>query len=150
VRQLVLGVGEPTSASASCVRRFRSARVSLAPNTRSTARCTLSKHDSHGSSEWFWNTTPRSGPGPAISRPAHSITPDVGFSRPATRLSSVVLPQPEWPISVMNSPRSTDRSMSRSATKGPFFVLNVIATLSTWTNSVVPTGSAVCGRAKLE
>ncbi len=33
-----------------------------------------------------------------------SSTPVVGLVRPAIRLSSVDLPQPEWPISAMNSP----------------------------------------------
>ena len=65
---------------------------------------TFSKQVSQGSSEWFWNTTARSGPGPAISRPSHSSTPLVGSVRPAIRLSSVDLPQPEWPISETTSP----------------------------------------------
>ena len=41
----------------------------------------------------------------------------MGASSPATRLSSVDLPQPEWPISVTNSPLATVREMSRSASK---------------------------------
>jgi len=101
-----------TSSSAFSVRVVNFAFGSVAPNTRSTARWTFSKHVSHGSSEWFWNTTPRSGPGPAISRPAQICTPLVGWSRPATRLSSVDLPQPEWPISATNSPSAIVRLMS--------------------------------------
>jgi hypothetical protein len=38
----------------------------------------LSKQVSQGSSEWFWNTTARSGPGPLISLLAHSSAPLVG------------------------------------------------------------------------
>jgi hypothetical protein len=36
-----------------------------------------------------------------------SSTPVVGVVSPATRFSSVLLPQPEWPISVTNSPLAT-------------------------------------------
>src|SRR5712672_2959977 len=57
-----------------------------------------------GSSEWFWNTTPRSGPGPVISRLARKTWPSLGSSSPATMLSSVDLPQPECPISETKSP----------------------------------------------
>jgi hypothetical protein len=73
---------------------------SLAAKTRSTARWTFSKHVSHGSSEWFWKTTARSGPGAAISRSSQRRTPLVGRVSPAMRLSSVDLPQPDWPIRV--------------------------------------------------
>ncbi len=99
----------PTSASAASVRARSAARFSVPPNTRSTARCTFSKQVSQGSSEWFWNTTARSGPGPAISRLAHSRVPAVGVVRPATRLSKVDLPHPEWPIRATNSPLATVR-----------------------------------------
>ena len=84
-----------------------------------------------------------------ISRPAHSSTPVVASMRPAIRLSSVDLPQPEWPISAMNSPFCTDRSMSRKATNGPRLVANVMPTFSTCTYSEVPTASCVCGLAML-
>ena len=118
----------PTRASAASVRCFSCARDSVAANTRSTARCTFSKALSQGSSEWFWNTTARSGPGAAISRLSHSSTPSVGNVSPAIRLSSVLLPQPEWPISVTNSPCATSRSISRSAWKRPLRVANTIST----------------------
>src|SRR6266850_8381440 len=59
---------------------------------------------------------------------ARRIVPPVGFSRPATRLSSVLLPQPEWPISVTNSPLRICRSMPVSATKSPFLVSKVLST----------------------
>ena len=49
----------PTSSSAARVRSASRARLSLPPNTRSTARCTFWKQVSQGSREWFWNTTAR-------------------------------------------------------------------------------------------
>src|SRR6185369_3822816 len=99
----------PTRARAASVRALSRAPDSAPPNTRSTARYTFSKQVSHGSSEWFWNTTPRSGPGPAISRLAQIRLPRVGVVRPAIRLSKVDLPQPEWPISATNSPLAVVR-----------------------------------------
>jgi hypothetical protein len=95
--------------------------LSVAPNTRSTARYTFSKQVSQGSSEWFWNTTARSGDGPAISRLAQIRAPWWAWSGPASRFSSVDLPQPEWPISVMNSPlrhRQVDVGAAREAPLG--------------------------------
>lgn len=117
--RLCAACARPTSASASSVRSFSRARPSRPPKTRSTPRCTFSKQLSQGSSEWFWNTTARSGPGPAISLLSASSTPCVGRARPAMRFSSVLLPQPEWPIRVTNSPLATARSMPCSATKRP-------------------------------
>jgi hypothetical protein len=38
----------------------------------------LSKQVSHGSSEWFWKTTARSGPGPAISGYRTAVRPRWG------------------------------------------------------------------------
>src|SRR5574341_421065 len=96
----------PTSSSAAWVRSLR-----RSANTLSTAKYTLPWQVSHGSSEWFWNTTPRSGPGPAMCLPARSTVPAVGLRSPATTLSSVLLPQPEWPMSVTNSPLRITRSM---------------------------------------
>jgi len=125
--RLAAACAMPTSSSAAWVRCFSSVRDSRGPNTRSTARCTFSKQVSQGSREWFWNTTARSGPGAAISRLSHSSTPPVGRISPAMRLSSVDLPQPEWPIKVMNSPRATSRSISRSAWNRPFLVVNTIS-----------------------
>ncbi|MCY1512399.1 hypothetical protein D9M68_468580 [compost metagenome] len=119
----------PTSASAASVRSRSCALFSVAANTRSTARYTFSKQVSQGSSEWFWNTTARSGPGPLISLLAHSSTPCVGVVSPAMRFSSVDLPQPECPMSVTNSPLATFRFTSRSATKRPFGVLKACSTL---------------------
>ena len=135
----------PTSASAASVRALSCARFSVAAKTRSTPRKTFSWQVSQGSSEWFWNTTARSGPGPAISRPAHSSTPCVGRVRPAMRLSRVDLPQPEWPISATNSPLATVRWMSRRAWKLPLGVLKVCSTswMSMNLRSVGSSGGAI-------
>src|SRR6185436_1642112 len=57
---------------------------------------------------------PRSGPGPMISRSLSVTVPESGFSSPAMRLISVVLPAPENPTIATNSPLSMDRLMSLS------------------------------------
>ena len=46
-------------------------------------------------------------------------------------LSSVDLPQPEWPMSDTNSPGWTSRSTSRSTAWGPLLWANVFQTPST-------------------
>src|SRR5690242_5560788 len=46
----------------------------------------------------------------ARSAPATSIAPFVGRSRPAIRLSSVDLPEPDGPMSASNEPSGTSRS----------------------------------------
>jgi AmiR/NasT family two-component response regulator len=130
----------PTSARAASERAISCALFSdaapvlleAAPKTRSTPRYTFSKQVSQGSSEWFWNTTARSGPGPAISRLAHSKWPWVGRVRPAIRFNKVDLPQPLWPIKATNSPLATVRLMPCSAGKEPFLVLKVWST--PWTS----------------
>src|SRR5215472_9590068 len=47
------------------------------------------------------------------------ISPVSGARKPATRLSSVVLPQPDGPSSVISSPRRTDRLTASSAVTSP-------------------------------
>ena len=64
-------------------------------STCPTASATFCWTLSQGSRAWFWNTMARSGPGPATSRPSRMMPPRVGSSSPATRLSTVLLPQPE-------------------------------------------------------
>ena len=118
----------PTSSRAASVRALSWALLSLAPNTRSTARCTLPQQVSQGSSEWFWKTTARSGPGPLISLLAHSRAPAVGVVSPAIRFSSVDLPQPEWPMRLTNSPLAICRWMPCSAGNRPLAVLKVCST----------------------
>src|SRR5713101_2244165 len=119
-----------TSSRARRTRSLTAAFFSAAPNTRSTASWTFSKQVSQGKREWFWNTTPRSGPGPVTSRSASRTWPSVASSSPATMLRSVDLPQPECPISETNSPERMSRLISSSAQNGPFFVSNTMRTLS--------------------
>src|SRR5688572_428424 len=129
---LVAACDKPTRASAAAVRSFSCALDSLSPNTRSTASITLPAQVSQGSSEWFWNTTPRSGPGPAISLLASSMWPSVGLSSPASRFSSVDLPQPECPMSVTNSLFATSSVMPRRASKVAPRFAKVMPTPSIW------------------
>ncbi len=53
------------------------------------------------------------------SRPPSSMRPESGRSKPAMILSSVVLPEPDGPSSVKNSPSCTSRSMLSAATTCP-------------------------------
>src|SRR5262245_19430295 len=79
----------------------------------------------------------RSGPGPRISAPSHRISPAVGSSRPAIRLSRVLLPQPEWPIRQTNSFRSTASETLSSARKLPLPLAgNAIETSRTLKNAI--------------
>src|SRR5262245_46012952 len=52
-------------------------------------------------------------------RSSIAISPRSGVKNPATRLSSVVLPQPEGPSSVISSPRRTLSDTSSSAVISP-------------------------------
>src|SRR5665213_385783 len=53
------------------------------------------------------------------------MLPPVGFSRSAITRSSVVLPQPDGPMSETNSPRPTLRSIADRASTGPSLVTKV-------------------------
>ena len=57
--------------------------------------------------------------GPSMCLPSSRMVPEVGRSSPATRFSSVVLPQPEWPMSVTNSPLRMRTSKFSTMTAGP-------------------------------
>src|SRR5690606_38098995 len=94
----------------------------------------LPKQVIHGSRLWFWNTTARSGPGPSISRPLQISPPELVSSRPAIRLSTVDLPQPEWPISETNSPLAMLRLTSAKAWNRPFLVSKCLLTWVSSTN----------------
>src|SRR5579863_4794551 len=55
-----------------------------------------------------------------MASPSTITTPSLGASSPARILSTVVLPQPEWPITHANSPRGTDsQRFSKTATSSP-------------------------------
>src|SRR5512132_94024 len=65
-----------------------------------------------------WNTNAMRRPAPPVSAnglPHQDKRPVDGWSRPAIRLNSVDLPQPEGPTSARNSPRRTQSVTSESA-----------------------------------
>src|SRR5262249_16937683 len=57
--------------------------------------------------------------GPSIAWPSTMTVPLVGRSRPARILSTVVLPQPEWPMMQVNSPRFIDSHRSSNTVVSP-------------------------------
>ena len=59
------------------------------------------------------------GPSRVTDRPAIRISPDVGLSRPASSRNAVLLPHPEGPTRIRNSPSATARSSPFSATTSP-------------------------------
>ena len=74
-----------------------------------------------------WNTMPMclrrmiassSSDLPTSDSPASTISPSVGVSSPATRLSSVDLPQPDGPMTATNSPGFISKSTPRNARTG--------------------------------
>ena len=73
---------------------------------------TLPRTVCHGKSVGCWKTMPRSAPGPWTGSPLTSTSPVVGVKKPAIILRMVVLPHPDGPTSMTNSPGSTVRSMS--------------------------------------
>ena len=79
----------------------------------------FSKIDRCGKSAYDWNTvltSRRYGGSAATSRPASSIAPAVGSSKPPIIRSVVVLPQPDGPSSATNRPRSISSDSSSTAT----------------------------------
>ena len=57
----------------------------------------------------------RCGGSVSIGRPSSRIAPEVGASKPASSISVVVLPEPDGPSRVMNSPAFTCRLRSSTA-----------------------------------
>src|SRR6185369_10106803 len=92
---------------------------------------------SQGNSALCWNTTPRSGPGRSTNCPSTRTAPLVGCSNPATRLSSVDLPQPLAPTMATNSLRATWRSIALKAVMRPLRESNTLVTLSRTTSAIV-------------
>src|SRR5512138_561255 len=72
-----------------------------------------------GSSAWLWKITARSRLGPSIAWWSTITAPSLGRSRPARTLSTVVLPQPEWPITQVNSPRPIGSHRSSNTVVAP-------------------------------
>ena len=63
---------------------------------------------------------PRFSTGTAVtSSPATKMRPRLGCSKPASMVSVVVLPEPEGPSRVRNSPASTSRLRARTASTLP-------------------------------
>src|ERR1700752_554814 len=57
--------------------------------------------------------------GPSIAWPSTITVPADGASSPARMLSTVVLPQPEWPMMQTNSPRTIVSHKSRNTVVSP-------------------------------
>ncbi|GKT26564.1 hypothetical protein AVHM3334_21370 [Acidovorax sp. SUPP3334] len=105
----------PTNASVSVATARRVSRGT--PRSRKPS-ATLSITLSQGISACFWNTTPRSAPGPRTTRPPKAMCPAEACVKPAMQLSSVVLPQPEAPRATTNSPAAMSRSTPARASTG--------------------------------
>ena len=75
------------------------------------ASSTLPRAVNHGNNADSWNIKP-------VCSASTVISPAVGRSRPAIRLSSVLLPQPEAPSRQTNSPGATSR-LTRSSAATP-------------------------------
>ena len=76
---------------------------------------TFSRTLIHSNRAPCWKTIPRSAPGSVTGVPPSDTAPAVGARKPATMLSSVVLPHPEGPSTANISPASMSRLMSSSA-----------------------------------
>src|SRR5712664_1174350 len=76
---------------------------------------TFSSTVRHGNSTGSWNTIPTLRLGPLTRRPSSSTLPEDADRRPPRIRSSVVLPQPEGPTIVTNSPSATSSVTSASA-----------------------------------
>lgn len=81
--------------------------------------CRMVRHSNKLS---FWNIYPMRPVGCVISVPSRYMLPDDGFKSPAIKDSSVDLPHPLGPTMLMNSPSSTDREKSLTASVSPFNV----------------------------
>ena len=84
---------------------------------------------SHGKSEASWNII-------ATRWAPTSTAPSEGSSRPATRESSVLLPQPEAPTIARNSPTPTATLIPSMAVTAPLPPPKVLVTSVIWTASV--------------
>src|SRR5438105_282013 len=71
-----------------------------------------------------------------MSRPRSSTRPSSGRSKPAISRRVVVLPEPDGPRSVKNSPRATSRSTWSTATTSPY----VFRIPTQWTSGVEGAG----------
>ena len=99
------------------------------PSAMRAGNVTFSSAENAGSRWWNWNTKPSvlrrrrvraASSRPCTSSPSSRKLPEVMRSSKPRMLSKVLLPEPEGPISAMNSPRRTCRLMpcSTSASLG--------------------------------
>src|ERR1039457_6418680 len=116
------------SSSSSAARSRRCARETpVARRASSTFRDAVSQGNKAGS----WNMS-------ATRLPFVDISPDVGRSRPATRDSRVLLPQPEAPIRQTNSPGAADSDTPSRAAAVDDPRPNVLETSVIWTAASCP------------
>ena len=78
-------------------------------------KATFFRAVSQGKRDFCWKTIPLSVPGPFIGAPLIETCPLVASSRPIRTDSSVLFPQPEGPITLKNSPSSTQKLTPSSA-----------------------------------
>src|SRR6185295_8725383 len=122
----------PTSVSAASAGAFSAASRAARPNRRKldpvracTASATFSSAEMPGMIEVIWNeraspSVARTSQGSAVmSRPAKTIEPASGLSRPEIWLISVVLPAPFGPITACSSPGMMSRLRSSVTTSPP-------------------------------
>src|SRR6185369_9967766 len=108
---------------------------------------TFSNTVRHGKSTGSWNTIPTLRLGPATRRPSSSTLPDDAASKPPRTRSRVVLPQPEGPTIVTNSPAATSSVTSASARiREPARVRYVFSRRDTAISGEVILGMVRCGK----
>src|SRR5690242_17254374 len=99
---------------------------------------------------YAWNTKPIDDARPLVrsasdnawrSTPSSSTRPPSTSSSPEQQLSSVVLPEPDGPITATNSPSCTTRSMLRSASTSSApvrYTLRTASAMSSWSVTFSP------------
>src|SRR5439155_11466592 len=85
---------------------------------------------SQGNSACSWNIISRSFPGPLTGSPSSRISPADGVSKPAIRLSSVDLPQPDGPNRTTYSPSRISRFTACNAATFCVALSNVLVTFA--------------------
>src|ERR1700694_5626393 len=94
-------------------------RSGLGVRLISSPNAMLRRTESHGYSEYDWNTMPRSAPGEYAGLPSTKTSPSLGLTRPAAMLNSVDLPQPDGPTIQANCPSGTVNEICCTARTSP-------------------------------
>src|SRR3972149_4204491 len=82
-------------------------------------------------------------PGPVICLPSARISPPSGFNRPNSTLRKVLLPHPEGPTRLTNSPFATSSVSSlRAVTESLFLGLKVRLISLAWMHGIIRIRSA--------